>query len=103
MSHFNEYDLPDISGEIPSLTGWGKETMPTETPTKPDQLGPSDPTREKEVPARPEYTYPPRRHAAEPMIAFREVPVNTIVEEAVRKLEGEQSQAHRVKATPQPA
>ena len=30
-------NLPDISGGIPSLTGWGRETAPTETPTKPDQ------------------------------------------------------------------
>ena len=35
-------NLLDISGEIPSLTGWGRETAPTETPKKPDQLGPSD-------------------------------------------------------------
>ena len=30
-----EENLLDISGEIPSLTGWGKEVA-TETPTKPD-------------------------------------------------------------------
>ena len=35
-------NLPDISGEIPSLIGWGKDGT-TETPTKPDQLGPSEP------------------------------------------------------------
>ena len=34
--------LPDISGEIPNLTGWGKEGT-TETPTKPDQPGASEP------------------------------------------------------------
>ena len=28
--------VPEISGDIPSLTGWGKESAPTETPTKPD-------------------------------------------------------------------
>ena len=32
-------NLPDISGEIPSLTGWRKDGT-TETPTKPDQPGP---------------------------------------------------------------
>ena len=96
-------NLPNISGEIPSLTGWGKETAPTETPTKPDQSGPSEPTREEEVRARPEYTSPPRRHAAELAIAPREVPVNTIVEEVVKELEGERSQAHRMEATLQPA
>ena len=36
-------NLPDISGEIPSLTGWGKDGT-TETPTKPDQPGPSEPS-----------------------------------------------------------
>ena len=79
-------NLPDILGEIPSLTGWGKETALTEMPNKPDQPGPSEPTREEEVPAGPEYTSPPRRHIAKPAIAPREVPVNTIVEEVVREL-----------------
>ena len=36
-------NLPDISGEIPSLTGWGKDGT-TETRTKLDQLGPSEPS-----------------------------------------------------------
>ena len=36
-------NLPDISGEIPSLTGWRKEAT-TETPTKLDQPGASEPT-----------------------------------------------------------
>ena len=35
-------NLPEISGEVPSLTGWGKDGT-TGTPTKPDQLGPSEP------------------------------------------------------------
>ena len=38
-------NLPKTSGEIPSLTGWGREIAPTERPTKPDQSGPSEPTR----------------------------------------------------------
>ena len=46
-------NLPNISGEIPSLTGWGKEGT-TETPTKSDQSRASEPTREEEAPARPE-------------------------------------------------
>ena len=45
-------NLPDISGEIPSLTGWGRDGT-TETPTKPDQPGPSEPIQEKEAQARP--------------------------------------------------
>ena len=84
-------NLPDISGEIPSLTGWERETVPTETPKKPDQSGPSKPTREEELPTGPEYTSPPRRQVAEPVATHMEVPVNTIVEEVVRELEGEQS------------
>ena len=36
-------NLPDISGEIPSLTGWRKDGT-TETPTKPDQPRPSEPS-----------------------------------------------------------
>ena len=95
-------NLPDISREIPSLTGWGKEAAPTETSTKPDQPEPSEPTREEEVPAGPEYTSPPRRHTAEPAIVAREVPINTIVAEVVRELEVEQSQAYRVDTTLQP-
>ena len=96
-------NLPNISGEIPSLTGWRKKSTPTETLTKRDQPGPSEPTRGEEVPAGPEYTFPPRTHAVEPTIAPRVVSVNTIVEEVVKELEGERSQAHRVEATPQPA
>ena len=43
-------NLPDISGEIPSVTGWGKDGT-TETPTKPDQPGPFAPIQEEEAPA----------------------------------------------------
>ena len=94
-------NLHDISEEIPSLIGWKKEAAPTDTPTKPDQLGPSKPTREEEVPTRPEHTSPPRKQAVEPAIAPKEVTVNTIVAEVVRELEVEQSQAHEVETTPQ--
>ena len=83
-------NLSDISEEIPSLTGWGKEAT-TETPTKLDQPGPSKPTREEEVLVGPEHPASPRRHAAETAPASREVPVNTIVAEVVRELEVEQS------------
>ena len=56
-------NLLDISGEIPSVTGWGMDGM-TETPTKPDQPGPSEPIQEKEAPARLEPSYSPRTHIA---------------------------------------
>ena len=44
-------NLPDISSEISSLTGWGKDGT-TETPTKPDQPGPSGPIQEEEAQTR---------------------------------------------------
>ena len=43
------------------------------------------------------------RQVAELVVIHREVPINTIVEEVVRELEGERSQAHKVEALPQPA
>ena len=57
-------NLLDISGEIPSLTRWGKEAA-TKTPTKPDQSGSSAPTQDKETPARPEPPYSPRTQPQE--------------------------------------
>ena len=81
-------NLPDISGEIPSLTGWGKEGT-TETPTKPDQLGASKPTREEEAPIRSEPPHSPRTHTGGTSAPIREVLVNTVVGEVIRKLEEE--------------
>ena len=54
-------NLSDILRKIPSLTGWRRETTPTETPTKPFQPGSSKPTREEEVPPQLEYESSPRR------------------------------------------
>ena len=71
--------LPEISREIPSLTGWGKDGM-TEIPTKPDQLGPSEPIQEKEAPARLEPPHSPRTHIAGTSAPLREV-VREIEEE----------------------
>ena len=81
-------NLPDISGEIPSLTGWGKEGT-TETPTKPDQSGPSKPTQEEEAPARPEPPHSPRTRIAGTVGPIREVLVDTLVGEVVKELEEE--------------
>ena len=80
-------NLPDISGEIPSLTGWGKEAT-TETPSKPDQPGPSEPTREEEEPAGPELPCSPRTRRAATFPASREV-----VGEVVRDLAKEERRA----------
>ena len=85
-------NLLDISGEIPSLTGWGKEGT-TETPTNPDQPGASEPTREEEAPARPEPPHSPKTHIAGTVGPVREVLVNTMVGEEVRELEEEERAA----------
>ena len=68
-------NLPDISGEISSLTGWGKEGT-TETPTKPDQLAASELIREEEAPTRPEPPHSPRTHIAGTVGPVREVLVD---------------------------
>ena len=81
-------NLPDISGEIPSLTGWGKDGT-TETPTKPDQLGLSEPIKEKEAPARPEPPHSLRTHIAGISVLVREVLVESVVGKVVRELEEE--------------
>ena len=80
--------LPDISGEIPSLTGWGKDGI-TETPTKPDQSGPSEPSREEETPARSELPHSPRTRPTGTSAPVREVLVKSIVGEEVKELEEE--------------
>ena len=81
-------NLPDISGEIPSLTGWGKDGT-IETPTKSDQPGPSEPSREEETPARPELPRSPRTRPAGTSVLVREVLVESIMGEVVRELEEE--------------
>ena len=93
-------NLPDISSEIPSLTGWGKEGT-TETPTKLDQPGASEPTREEEALARPEPPHSPRTHIAGTVGPVREVLVNSIVGKVVRELEEEERVAFDI-LTPTP-
>ena len=95
-------NLPDILEEIPSLIGWGKEAA-TEMPTKPDQPGPFELTREEEILTGSELPTSPRMCTIETALAPTEVPVNTIVIEVVRELEEEQNQAYGVDTTPQPA
>ena len=85
-------NLLDISGEILSLTGWGKEAT-TKTPTKPDQLGASKLTQEEEAPARPEPPHSSRTRTAGTSPAPREMLVNQVVDEVVRELEEEERQA----------
>ena len=85
-------NLPEISGEIPSLTGWGKDGT-TETPTKSDQPGPSELIQEKEAPARREPPHSPRMHIAGTFVPVREVLIESIVGEVVRELEEEERAA----------
>ena len=77
-------NLPDISGEILSLTGWEKDGT-TKTPTKPDQPGPSKPSREEETPARSEPPHSPRTRPAGTSAPVREVLVESIVGEVVKE------------------
>ena len=81
-------NLPDISGEISSLTRWGKDGT-TETPTKPDQPGPSELSREEETLARSEPPHSPRIRPAGTSAPVREVLVESIVGEVVKELEEE--------------
>ena len=93
-------NLPDISSEIPSLTGWGKDAA-TETPTKPDQPGPSASIQEEEAPARLEPPHSPRTHPAGTPAPVREVVVESIVGEVIRELEEEEGASLEI-LTPTP-
>ena len=81
-------NLLDISGEIPSLKGWGKDGT-TETPTKPDQSGPSGLIQEEEAQARLEPPHSPKTCPAGTSAPVREVLVELIVGEVIRELEEE--------------
>ena len=95
-------NLPDISSEISSLTGWGMEAT-TETSTKPDQPGASEPIQAEEVPAGPEPPNSPRTRTARTSPAPREVLVNTVVDEVVREIEEEERQAFEASTLMPPA
>ena len=79
-------NLPDISGEILSLTGWGKDAA-TETPTKPDQPGPSEPRREEVALTRPESPHSPRTRQAGDSAPTREVLVESNVGKVIKEPE----------------
>ena len=95
-------NLPDISGEIPSLTGWGKDGT-IETPTKPDQPGPSAPIQEEEAPARPEPPHSSRTHPAGTPAPIREVVVESIVGKVIRELEEEEGASLNILTSTPPA
>ena len=93
-------NLPEISREIPSLTGWGKDGT-TETPTKVDQPGPFEPIQEKEAPTRPELPHSPKTHIVGISVPVRKVLVESIVGKVARELEEEERAALDV-LTPTP-
>ena len=92
-------NLPEISGEVPSLTGWGKDGT-TETPAKPDQSGPPEPRQEEVAPARPEPPHSPRTRLAGDSTLIREVLVESGVGEVIRELEEEGASLDVLKPTP---
>ena len=94
-------NLLDISGEIPSLTGWERDGT-SETPTKLDQPGPSKPIQEKEAQARPELLHSPRTHPTGISAPVREMLVESIVGEVVRELEEEERASLNI-LTPTPS
>ena len=95
-------NLPDISGEIPSLTGWGKDAA-TETPTKPDQSGPSEPRREEVAPGRPKSPHSPRTRQTGDSAPTKEVLVESNVGEVIREPEEEEGASLDVLTPTRPA
>ena len=92
-------NLLEISGEVPSLIGWGKDGT-TKTPTKPDQPGPPEPRQEEVAPARPEPPHSTRTRLAGDSTPIREVLVESGVGEVIRELEEEGVSFHVL--TPMP-
>ena len=95
-------NLPNISGEIPSLTRWRKDGT-TETPTKPDQPGPSALIQEEEAPARLEPRHSPRTHPVGTPAPVREVVVESIVGKVIRELEEEEGASLNILMSTPPA
>ena len=95
-------NLSDISCEIPSLTGWGKDAA-TETPTKPDQPGLSEPRQEEVALVRPEPPHAPKTRLASDSVPIREVLVESIVGKVIRELEEEEGASLNALTPTQPA
>ena len=88
-------NLPDISSEVSSLTGWGKDGM-TETPLIPDQPRSSAPHQEEETPTRPETSHSPRTQLVDTPAQVREVVVEPIVGKVVREIEEGEGASHDI-------
>ena len=93
-------NLPEISGEVPSLIGWGKDGT-TETPTKPDQPGSPEPRQKEVAPVRPEPPHSPKTRLAGDSTPIRGVLVESGVGEVIRELEEEEGVSFDV-LTPMP-
>ena len=93
-------NLPEISGEVPSLIGWGKDVT-TETPTKSDQPRSPEPRQQEVAPARPEPPHSPRTRLAGDSTPIREVLVESGVGKVIRELEEEERASLNV-LTPTP-
>ena len=90
-------NVPDISGNIPSLIGWRKEAVLTETTTKPDKPEPSESNREieeEEAPPELKYKSPPQRQVAEAVTTRKEIQVDDIVEQVI-ELQGKHDEPSR--------
>ena len=85
-------NLPEISREVTSLNGWGKDGT-TGTPMKPDQPGPSKPRQEEVIPARPEPSHSSKTLLAKESAPTREVLVDSVIGEVIRELEEEERTA----------
>ena len=89
----------DISGDIPSLTGWEKEAAPTETSTKPDQPRPFElikVTEEEEALRESEYESPPQRRVAKAVTTRREIQVDDMVEHLLEEIQVGRDQPSRL-------
>ena len=82
-------NLLEISGEVPSLIGWGKDGT-TETPMKLDQPGSPEPRQKEIAPTRPEPPHSPRTRLAGDSTPIKEVLVKAGMGEVIRELEEEE-------------
>ena len=96
-------NVPNISGNISSLTGWREEVAPTETPTKPAQPRPSKPAREakeEEPMQQPKSEQTSKQQEAELVRILREIHVDNMAEHLLGELQTRRDQASRSE-TPQ--
>ena len=87
----NVRDISLETGNILSLTGWRREAVPMETPSKPAQLGPSEPTKEtkeEEPLCQTESESTPQQPIAKVVTTTREIRTNDMVEHLLERIQG---------------